>query len=661
MCYSLISFMWVIAVVFVGFVGIFNSAIAGDGKWTTNGPFGGRIFSIAIDPVNTSTLYAGTGNGVFRSSDGGAHWQLSLVTGHGVTSISIPETNPNVIYAAGMSTVYRSVDAGRSWTTVKKPEVVEYPGVKYTSTWMQTAVAVFPSSPRFVYAVDVSGVYSSRDGGENWVNIASSEVLQGGGAPLFVDPNNPYNVYIGGRWGFKTTTGDTNWVRLQPAVGEAARVNVLKMNPKNPNTLYAIVNNVFPWEPIVPGEGIFKSYDAGNTWTRIDSTITTFEQWTFDWLAIDPVDTNIVYMGALNQWRNTSGAIRKSTDGGATWNTVYTYSDDPWTVCNAFAVDPVNNSTVYVGLLQDGMIKTTDGGATWNPSGYGILGATMGTVLGHHAVALHPTDEKTIFVSALGGYQGGGLFKSFDGGQNWATLNNGLVKDVSVFRVNPDDPNFMYAATHGGLFMSTDAGATWTQNTSLPADTWVENLVINPKNSSIMYATNGYDQGKAVWKTEDGGLNWTKIATVGSGWDGMIIELVMDPNNPNTLYAGNQMFAGTSQFGAISRSTNGGATWTKIVPSGAFRIVVHPKNPAVIYYGTSDEGISVSSDTGKTWKRINIGLGEGLNLPNVTDIVIDPVNPNTIYVSLSASWLGDSRGGVYRSIDGGASWEPMEG
>lgn len=636
---------WVIPLM-LAFVFIVSSlAIAGDGKWTTNGPFGGRVFSIEIDPVNNNIIFAGTSNGIFRSTDAGLHWQLSFAAGHEIPSISISKRNPNVIYAAGESRVYRSVNGGRTWDLKKKPEIIDYGTFKMENGWMQTAVAVFPKSSEFVYAVDPDGVYKSRDGGENWVNIASFEV-QGGSAPLLVDLNDPNIVYVGGK-GYKTTSGDTNWVQFQPAIGNATRINVLKMNPKNSNTLYAIVNNVFPWEPIDPGEGLFKSYDAGNTWTRIDSTIIIGNQDTYNVLAIDPVDTNIIYT-VVPVTMSTSGTILKSVDGGAHWDTLYNYSDEYHVGVNAFAVDPINNSIVYAGLLHDGMLKTTDAGANWSVHGYGILGISNPT-----GVVLHPNEQGTIFVGGMGGYEHGGVFKSSDEGKNWVAINNGLTStDVRAFAVNPDDPNIMFAGTRWGLFMSADGGTNWTQNTGIPESEFVQNLIIDPINSSIMYITNGTDGGTALWKTEDGGLTWTKIAKVGSGLDGMIIDLKLDPSNSNILYAGNQKFVSLSDFGAVLKSTDGGLTWAKLVRKGAIKIAVTPSDSQIVYYGTSDKGIYKSTDGGTTWRQKNIGLGTRLENLDVGDIAIDPVNSNIVYVGLRS-------GGIYKSVDGGESWEPF--
>jgi photosystem II stability/assembly factor-like uncharacterized protein len=622
-----------------------NPATAGDGKWTTNGPFGGRVFSIEIDPVNNNIIFAGTSNGIFRSTDAGLHWQLSFAAGHAIPSISIYKRNPNIIYAAGGSRVYRSVDGGRSWTIVKNPEVIESPYGTLSNNWMQTAVAVFPNSSSYLYAVDPDGFYFSRDGGDNWANIASSEVLQGGSAPLLVDPNDPNVVYVGGKGFKKTISGDTNWVQMKPAIGNAARINVLKMNPKNPNTLYAIVDNVLPWEPIDPGPGLFRSYDAGSTWIRIDSTLIIGNQDTYNVLAIDPVDTNIIYTAVpINM--GTKATILKSIDGGAHWDTLYNYSDEYHVGVNAFAVHPVNNSVVYAGLIQDGMLKTTDGGSTWNVSGYGILGPS------HPVLTLHPDQPGTIYVGSMGGYEHGGVFKSMDEGKSWVVINNGLTStDVRAFAINPDDPNIMFAGTRWGLFMSADGGANWFRNSGIPESEFVQNLIIDPINSSVMYVTNGTDGGTAVWKTEDGGLTWTKIAKVGSGSDGMIIDLEFDPNNSTILYAANQRFTGTSQFGAISKSTDAGVTWTKLKRQGAEKIVAAPSNSQIIFFGTPDKGIYKSVDGGVTWVQKNSGIKSGLFGISVNDIVIDPINSSIIYAGLT--------NGIYKSVDGGDSWEPF--
>ena len=627
-------------------VQVFQAGENGKSNWTTNGPFGGSVFSFAIDSIN-DIIYAGTRNGLWKSNDGGANWEISLaledvVWGWGmINSISILPNNPDIIYAAALGGFYKTSDAGTSWISID-----------YVGGGFSCVEALYHNGNEMVFKTGNDAVMKSNDGGLSWVNIASSNMHPSG--PLVVNPNNPDIIYVGTNVNgvYKTITGSSNWVQLGNGIPTGLNVAALKQNPANPNTLYAIMNKRLPDQ--IGLEGLYKSYDAGASWVLMDSTITQSSiEWvcrlyTYDMLAIDPLDTNNIYVTDRNK-------ILRSTDGGESFN-AFLYSENPWE-CFSVIVDNVNSQTVYTGLFLDGILKSADAGANWSYSNYGMLGVASPT-----EVVLHPSNPEAIYVGGHGGYEGGGIFKSNDSGLNWQTINNGLTnlgKSVKCLAVNPNNPEMMYASTSGGLFTSMDSGNTWTQNTNLPLD----NIIIHPINSSIIYATIGNE----VYKTEDGGTNWSQIATVGGGWDGPIQDMVMDPSNPEILYTGNQMFYGNDDFGGIFQSIDSGLSWTKLKNQAVIEIAIDPQNSMVIYYGTCKHGLYKSSDCGNSWDQINTGLGSGTELPYIGDIVIDPANTNNIYVGLQNSFYSNQPGvqnnGVYQSIDGGLTWEamPMEG
>ena len=624
---------------------VFQTVENGNSNWTTNGPFGGSVYSFAIDPTN-EIIYAGTRNGLWKSNDGGANWDISLaledvVWGWGmVNSISILQSNPNIIYATTIRELYKTSDGGTSWISIAD-----------AGGGFSCVEALFHNGNEMVFKTGNCAVMKSNDGGLNWDNIAYSNMYPSG--PIVVNPNDPDIIFVGTNSDgvYKTITGNSNWVQLGNGIPTGLNVAALKQNPANPNTLYAIMNKRFPDQ--IGLEGLYKSYDAGASWVLMDSTIAQLSiDWvsrlyTYDMLAIDPLDTNNIYVTDRNK-------ILRSTDGGETFH-AFLYSENPWE-CFSVIVDPVNSQTVYTGLFLDGILKSADAGANWSYSNYGMLGVASPT-----EVVLHPSNPEAIYVGGHGGYESGGIFKSNDGGLNWQTINNGLTnlgKSVKCLAVNPNNPEIMYAGTSGGLFTSMDSGNTWLQNTNFK-----DNIIIHPINSSIIYATIGNE----VYKTVDGGTNWSQIATVGTDWDGIIQDMVMDPSNPEILYTGNQKFWGNDDFGGLFKSTDGGLIWTELVDQGVIEIAIDPQNSMVIYYGTCKHGLYKSSDGGNSWDQINTGLGSGTELPYIGDIVIDPANTNNIYVGLQNSFYSNQPGvqnnGVYQSIDGGLTWEamPMEG
>jgi hypothetical protein len=263
-------------------------------------------------------------------------------------------------------------------------------------------------------------------------------------------------------------------------------------------------------------------------------------------------------------------------------------------------------------------------------------GPTGGVVL---ALAADPT-APTLFYAAT---NGGGFFRSVDAGASWAAINTG-VPGVANFTmtgltVDPLNPARLYATgvsspAGGGVFKSTDGGASWTftavgnQNGIAAAG--------DPLAPGTVYAVGG-----PVLRSLDAGASWTQVEI------GNFISVAVDPTTPTTVYAGGAV-------AGISKSTDGGATW---VPKGAGlgsnsveAIAVHPTTSSVVYAGLDHFGVYKSTNGGDSWTPIGPVVGAA-NL-SVTDLAIDPTNPDIVY----AAGFANAGFGVYKTINGGASW-----
>src|SRR5215213_3864211 len=231
------------------------------------------------------------------------------------------------------------------------------------------------------------------------------------------------------------------------------------------------------------------------------------------------------------------------------------------------------------------------------------------------------------------------FFKTTDAALHWNNTNTGLTEELNALAVAPTSSNTIYAGTFRGAYRSTDAGATWTKSSTSMLS--VSTLAVDPTNALVAYAgANG------LFKTTDGGIHWNALNSPLN--DEFVRALVIDPLMPNLIYAG-------SSFG-LFRSTDNGSTWSGINTLGMptdrdiLSIAIDPTTSLTIYVGTSGHGLFKTTNGGASWTPINNGItsGFGTNPAVVDDIVVDPLNPSTLYINVV--------GTINKSTNGGSSW-----
>ena len=312
----------------------------------------------------------------------------------------------------------------------------------------------------------------------------------------------------------------------------------------------------------------------------------------------------------------------------------------------AMAIAPPTTTTpttIYAGTSDRGVFKSTDGGATWSA-----------------------TDLTNIYVSALAidlvtqalyaGTYGGGVYKGTDGGATWTLL--GLTgTSVTALAIDPQMPTTLYAGAYwGGVFKSMDGGATWSPTGAGPF--MVNALAIDPLTPNTIYAADAYvgDVGftwyGGVFKSTDAGATWTATGLASGDFGGLLI----DSKTPTTLYAcGLWLIDWQTGAKGVFKSTDGGATWSTSVsdPSWSCSVVIDPQTPSTRYAGTAS-GVVKSTDGGTTWSAVNTGLTDILLAyqvgTGVGPLVIDPNNPTTLYAGTNL--------GVFKTTDAGAYWAP---
>lgn len=292
-------------------------------RWSSNGPEGKEILSIAIEPSNPSVLYAGTDSGLFKSNDNGFSWsrltnldrllfqndQSNDVGSDRINVVTVDPLNTSTIYVGSeRDGVFKSTDGGAHWTAVNTGLIHD----SFTNECTITALAIDPRSPNTIYAV-----------------LFSSAV-------------------------FKSTNGAAGWELLS---GFWEGLTKLVIAPGNPNSIYIFALDC----SIDPGAGCFqivaKSDDDGVNWNTVQVCPC---QEGFGGLSIDPHNAATVYLGAY-------GGVLKTVDAGTSWHFFSEGMSSDFSVnfVKALAVDPSNPNVLYAGTSGAGIFKSLDGGLHW--------------------------------------------------------------------------------------------------------------------------------------------------------------------------------------------------------------------------------------------------------------------------------------------------------
>jgi photosystem II stability/assembly factor-like uncharacterized protein len=617
--------------------GLKKSASVQQLTWTALGPnnIGGRVRSIAFDPLNSSTLYCGSvSGGVWKSTNSGASWNVmndaaaNLVIG----SLAVDPTNGNTIYAA-TGEGYFNLD----WLT----------GV---------------------------GVLKSTDGGTNWVvqsNFATPNPNFGYSYinRIVIRPDQPNTVYagmLGGIW--KTTNGGTSWAKLN--VGSVSvRCMDLVMHPTTYDIMYATFGNLSK-------DGIYKTTDGGSTWGKLTNGLPTAGYYRIN-MAISKSAPSTLYAAFDDSATHDTYNIYKSTNDGASWSVVTKPVNLPdggshlgtqgW-YNNCIAVHPTDPNTVLIGGIN--LFKTTDGGASWNmksewysPSAYPFVHADQ------HIIAYDPSNSSVVYFG-----NDGGMYKSTDGGETFSMINAGL--GITQFYSGAIHPtlDIYYGGTqdNGTLKSGTlpawttvfggDGGATAVDQTT-PATVFTEYVYLNIQRSSNSGAS--FTKSTTGIPTNAGMYGWTTDRCL------FIAPITMDPSNSQVLVAGTFK---------IYRTTNSGTLWSAISSdltgdgdgsnqngsplSAISAIAIAKSSSATMYVGTSGgtatSKIQVTTNTGVSWTDVTTAT-----LPDryVKAIAIDPVSTSLAYAVFSGYNANTPTvpGHVFRTANRGTSWTNISG
>jgi len=331
---------------------------------------------------------------------------------------------------------------------------------------------------------------------------------------------------------------------------------------------------------------------------------------------------------------------------------------------------PKNSNIVYFGAAGGGVWKSNDGGVKFT-SIFDDYCQSIGVV------SIDPSDpDNTVWVGTGEVWtrnsvsMGDGIYKTTDGGKSWNKMGLEKSDRIASIQIDPKNPNTVYVGVLGalwgdsqerGVYKTTDGGKTWNKILYVNEKTGCSELVLDPTNSSVLYASfwefrrtafsfNSGGMNSALYKSTDGGATWNKIHNgFPTGQLGRI-AVTIAPSKPSIVYA--VIESEKAENKGIYRSEDGGASWKflngdfglTVRPFYFSKIVVDPKNPEVVVKA----GLfgSISRDGGKTFKNL------GAMHPDIHDISFDPNNSDKVFVATD--------GGLYRSLNGGTTMEIIE-
>lgn len=426
-------------------------------------------------------------------------------------------------------------------------------------------------------------------------------------------------------------------------------------------------------------------------------------------VVIDPTNENIIYAGT-----DTLG-VAKSTDGGASWTLSNTGLKNPYV--QKLKIDSQHANILYLGS-KGGFYKSTNSGASWTKKINGLTDSGAKFSRPVNAIAIDPHNSDIIYVgygntlnnskvshvSDSAGYSQGKIFKTINGGDDWALVSTGtnqIQTPAYIFElaVDPSDANTLYATTEKGFYKSTNGGVDWVRKTTgIPYDD-VRGLALDPTSSQVssrvIYITvmspDGPSGGNCssptwsggVYKSTDGGETWVaKNAGLCHRNNGA--EFLTSNYFTLTLDSQGIIYTGDWAYGPYSmqRSADGGATWTGLIttknPDGSWpnidiwsdspgnddsygnvsikSIAVSPSKPNQIYF-SSDMTMFKSVDSGAHWtamhtKETNPGVWQTRGFENTVlrGVAVDPAHPNNLF-------LGYYDIGLMRSTDNGSTFK----
>ncbi len=554
---------------------------------TTANSYGGngRVNTVRVHPTNSNILFACTpAGGLWKSTNAGASWTAisDAIAVLGATDVAFDPTNPNIMYLATgdgdasdtySTGVYKSTDGGNTWAVT---------GLNFTTSQYNnlSKILVHPTNNQLLLVCGNGGIRRSTNGGTSWTTVSTANIMD-----LEWKPNNPSVVYAGGYGSssgvWRSLDAGATWTRLTvsslPASGTTKRV-AIAVTPHDSSYVYALYasasDNGF--------QGLYRSIDGGTTWTQQSTT------------------------------PNLLGWQASGTDsGGQGWYTL------------SVAVSPTDKNLVMVGGVN--IWKSINGGTTWTCS---AQWSGSGAPYVHADIHNFEYTASALYVA-----NDGGVFKSINSGTTWTDLSSNLANaQIYSLGLSTTDPNLIISGHQDNGTNLTNDTLTW--RAVLGGDGM--QCFIDRTNNNRLFAS---VQNGSLRRSINGGASFSTVLNVTNGaW---VTPWLQDPVTPATIYA-----AGSEVHKSIDYGTN----WTDISAFGGTTATksldVAKTNPLCILAATSST-VRKTNNGGTSWTTLT-----GLPTSGILTVHFNVNDENKIYVGV-ASYQGSS---VWYSANGGSTW-----
>jgi photosystem II stability/assembly factor-like uncharacterized protein len=609
-----------------------NLLYAGENTWTTEGPFGASVITIAINPDNNNIILIGTiQNGIYKSTDFGENWRHidSDIMERNQREIVYNPIHPDTVFTATAAGVYRSEDGGETWQNISPPgrENQEF-----------RVVVIDPLHPNALLIGGVWDRWKSTDSGNSWNVFVVNPDLPGGMDhevdAIAVDPINTNIAYLTtpdaeSGWGvYKSTNFGDTWGNIQNNSDSCAFGKDIAVDPTNPEILYYAKDS----NGSNSCHYLLKSTNSGDSW--VDITPDSLGSRGVDVIKISPVDHNVVFIATVTK------GILKSTDGGQSWAEINNGLDRE---TGAYIELDAVNGNLYLGIYSDGIYKSTDVGATWRRISHNITAANSRSFAFFADSTYTPLTaiNRSIYIRNNSTFEWqrieteigfGTHIKSIctdryipgrvylavkpsaflittDNGQNWEVRGEslpqyGFFESMAVsYGVLPDRRIFIAA---NGLYFTDDLGQHFEIcDGGLPLQDY-GGVYSSSYNPDYIAAT---DLENRIYISTDRGNNWEETSSLPRYSDFWLNDFTFDPNN---CY---HIFASTPIFG-LFESYDLGDNWFNItndLPASSSGIsnmgpAINPYNSANMFVFSAQKGIYQTFDGGLHWNSFNDGL-----------------------------------------------------